>query len=125
MEAACLQIQTCNLRQRYDEQAGYTRFRGGAAVNVKIRKNDQFSQGHQPLLGAPHNPDFVVIDQMLAFQGSAVGPPSVPRGDIRSGGAPSAPQCSSDRLGRRGSALSQTARPRLAFCVAYQELINQ
>ena len=68
-EAAALQ--TCDLWQRYDEQAGYTRFRGGAAVNVKIRKNDQFRQGHQPRLGVARNPDFDVIDQLLAFQREA------------------------------------------------------
>ena len=38
--AGVAELQTCDLWQRFDERAGYTRFRGGAAVNVKIRKND-------------------------------------------------------------------------------------
>ena len=35
-EAADLQV--CDLWKRFDEQAGYQRFKGGAAVNVKTRK---------------------------------------------------------------------------------------
>ena len=65
--AEVAELQTCDLWQRFDERAGYTRFRGGAAVNVKIRKNDQFRQGHQPRLGVPRNPEYDVIDQLLAF----------------------------------------------------------
>ena len=61
------ELQTCDLWQRFDERAGYTRFRGWAAVNVKIRTNDQFRQGHQPRLGVLHNPEYDVIDQLLAF----------------------------------------------------------
>ena len=65
--AEVAELQTCDLWQRFDERAGYPRFRGGAAVNFKIRKNDQFRQGHQPRLGVPHNPEYDVIDQLLAF----------------------------------------------------------
>ena len=36
------ELRICGLWQRFDERAGYIRFRSGAAVNVKIRKNDQF-----------------------------------------------------------------------------------
>jgi hypothetical protein len=68
-EAAGLQV--CDLWQRFDELAGYLRFKGGAAVNVKIRKNDQFRQGHQPRLGVPRNPDFDIIGQLVAFQRDA------------------------------------------------------
>jgi hypothetical protein len=31
-------LQVCDLWKRFDEQAGYQRFKGGAAVNVKTRK---------------------------------------------------------------------------------------
>ena len=67
------ELQVCNLWLWYEEQAGYTRFRGGAAVNVKISKNDQpeFRQGHQPRLCVPRNPDFDVIDKLLGFQREA------------------------------------------------------
>jgi len=54
-------LQVCDLWERFDEKAGYERFRGGAAVNVKVRKNDQFRQGHQPRLGVARNPDWDVI----------------------------------------------------------------
>ena len=65
--AEVAELQICDLWQLFDERAGYTRFRGGAAVNVKIRKNDQFRQRHQPRLGVPRNPEYDVIDQLLAF----------------------------------------------------------
>jgi hypothetical protein len=68
-EAAGLQV--CDLWRRFDELAGYLRFKGGAAVNVKIRKNDQFRQGHQPRLGVPRNPEYDIIRQLVAFQRDA------------------------------------------------------
>ena len=45
--------------------------RGAEAAALQIRKNDQFRQGHQPRLGVARNPDFDVIDQLLAFQREA------------------------------------------------------
>jgi hypothetical protein len=60
-EAAGFKLQVCDLWKRLDEQAGYQRFKGGAAVNVKIRKNDQFRRGHQPRLGVLRNPEFDII----------------------------------------------------------------
>ena len=66
-----VQVCQCDLWRWYEEQAGYTRFRGGAAVNVKISTNDQFRQGHQPCLCVPRNPDFDVIDKLLGFQREA------------------------------------------------------
>ncbi len=68
-EAAGLQV--CDLWQRFDELAGYQRFRGGAAVNVKILKNDQFRQGHQPRLRVPRNPEYDIMRWLLAFQRDA------------------------------------------------------
>lgn len=64
-------LQVCDLWQRFDEQAGHERFKGGAAVNVKVRKNDQFRQGHQPRIGVPRRPEHDVIQQLLSFQRDA------------------------------------------------------
>ena len=64
-------MQVCDLWRRFDELAGYLRFKGGAAVNVKIRKNDQFRQGHQPRLGVPCNPEYDIIRQLVPFQRDA------------------------------------------------------
>jgi hypothetical protein len=64
-------LQVCDLWLRFDEQAGYERFRGGAAVNVKVRKNDQFRQGHQPRLGVPRRPEYDVIKLLQRFMRDA------------------------------------------------------
>ena len=103
--AEVAELQVCDLWERFDEQAGYDRFRGGAAVNVKIRKNDQFRQGHQPRLGVPRDPECDAIGQLLAFwreagiavhpactkrrfpeQRCQLCPPMFPRSSARSGG---------------------------------------
>ena len=60
-------LQACDLWVDFDLEAGYLRWAGGAAVNVKIRKNDQFRSGHQPRLGVPRDPRFHVVKQLLAF----------------------------------------------------------
>ena len=64
-------LQVCDLWLRFDEQAGYERFRGGAAVNVKVRKNDQFRQGHQPRLGVPRRPEYDVVKLLQRFMRDA------------------------------------------------------
>ena len=64
-------LQVCDLWLRFDEQAGYERFRGGAAVNVKVRKNDQFRQGHQPRLGVPRRPEYDVVKLLRRFMRDA------------------------------------------------------
>ena len=61
------QLQTCDVWLRYDEQAGLIQFRGGAAFNVKVRKNDQFRQGHQPRMGVAANPRLDALAQLLEF----------------------------------------------------------
>ena len=40
---------SCDLWSNYDGKAGWRKFKDGAAINVKVRKNDQFRQGHQAL----------------------------------------------------------------------------
>lgn len=60
-------LQACDLWVGYDEEAGYTRWAGGAAVNVKVRKNDNFRQGHQPRLGVPRDPRLHLVRQLVAF----------------------------------------------------------
>jgi hypothetical protein len=75
-------LQVCDLWKRFDELAGYLCFKGVAAVNVKIRKSDQFPQGHLPSLGVPRNPEYDIIGQLLAFQrdaGLAVHPGGIKR----------------------------------------------
>lgn len=69
--AEVAELQVCDLWLRFDEEAGYERFKGGAAVNVKVRKNDQFRQGHQPRLGVPQHPEHDIIRQLVAFQRDA------------------------------------------------------
>ena len=64
-------LQVCDLWLRFDEQAGYERFKGGAAVNVKVRKNDQFRQGHQPRLGLPRRPEYDVVKLLQRFMRDA------------------------------------------------------
>jgi hypothetical protein len=59
--------QACDLRVDFDLEAGYRRWAGGAAVYVKVRKNDQFRQGHHPKLGFPRDPRLHVVKQLLAF----------------------------------------------------------
>jgi hypothetical protein len=56
---------------RFDEQAGYERFKGGAAVNIKVRKNNQFRQGHQPRLSVPLHPEYDVIKLLQRFMSDA------------------------------------------------------
>ena len=60
-------LQACDLWVDFDLEAGYQRWAGGAALNVKIRKNDSFRQGHQPRLGVPKDPRLHVVQQLLAF----------------------------------------------------------
>ncbi len=65
------ELQSCDLWVDYYLAAGYLSWAGGAAVNVKIRKNYNFRQGHQPLLGVPRDRDpqlhVRVVKQLLAF----------------------------------------------------------
>ena len=60
-------LQSCDLLVDFDARAGYTRFKGGAAVNVKVRKNDQFRHGHQARVGVARNPKLDLIRQLRAF----------------------------------------------------------
>ena len=60
-------LQSCDLWVDFDLEAGYRLWAGGAALNVAIRKNDQFKQGHQPRLGVPRDPRLHIVKQLLAF----------------------------------------------------------
>ena len=51
---------------------GGASLKDGAAINVKVRKNDQFRQGHQPRVGVPRDPRLDLVKQLLAFM-TAVG----------------------------------------------------
>jgi hypothetical protein len=62
-EGAMLQV--CDVWLNYDWLAGYLQFVGGAAYNVKVRKNDSFRQGHQPRCGRPKDPRLDVTAQLL------------------------------------------------------------
>ena len=76
-EAGLLQV--CDIWWRYDELAGYLRFAGGAAFNVKVRKNDQFRKGHQARVGVPKDPRFDLLAQLReAFRLLGTGPDPQP-----------------------------------------------
>ncbi len=60
-------LQACDLWVDFDLEAGYRLRGGGAAVNVKVRKNDQFRQGHQPRRGVHRDPRIHMVKQLLAF----------------------------------------------------------
>ena len=68
--AACLRcaeggaLQSCDLRLLFDELAGYLQFVGCAAINIKVRKNDQLRAGHLPRLGRPNDSRFDLIAQL-------------------------------------------------------------
>ena len=62
-------LQSCDLWLDFDGRAGYSRFRGGAALNVKVQKNDQFRQGHQPRMGVARDPRLDAVQQLLAIIG--------------------------------------------------------
>ena len=64
-------LQSCDLWLNYDGKAGWRKFKGGAAVNVKVRKNDQFRQGHQPRVGVPRDPRLDLVKQLRAFMRAA------------------------------------------------------
>jgi hypothetical protein len=51
----------------FDLESGYRRWAGWEVVNVKILKNNQFRQGHQPRQGLPRDPRLNVVKQLLAF----------------------------------------------------------
>jgi hypothetical protein len=58
------QLQTCDIWRDFDFlRGGWQQFKGGAAYNIKIRKNDQFRFGHQPRVGVPADPRFDVLAQ--------------------------------------------------------------
>ena len=60
-------LQSCDLWFDFDARAGYSCWKGGAAVNVKVRKNDQFRHGHQPLIGAASDRRLDLVRQLRAF----------------------------------------------------------
>ena len=57
-------LQTCDIWWRYDELAGYLQFTGGAAFDVKVRKNDQFRFGHQARVGVARDPRLDILAQL-------------------------------------------------------------
>lgn len=97
-------LQTCDLWRGYDEAAGYRQFRGGAAVNVKVRKNDQFREGHQLRLGKARRPEHDVIAGLVSFW-AEIGiarsgtNQAVPSGRPLDSGARSVRPCSPSRVG--------------------------
>jgi hypothetical protein len=60
-------LQSCDLWFDFDARAGYSRWKGGAAINVKVRKNDQFRHGHQPRIGAASDRRLDLVRQLRAF----------------------------------------------------------
>ena len=60
-------LQSGDLWLDFDERASYSRFRGAAALNVNVQKNEQFRQGHQPHMGVALDPRLDVIQQLLTI----------------------------------------------------------
>lgn len=60
-------LQSCDLWFDFDARAGYSQWKGGAAVNVKVRKNDQFRHGHQPRIGVAADRRLDLVRQLRAF----------------------------------------------------------
>jgi hypothetical protein len=59
-------LQVCDVWWRFDERAGYLQHTGGAAFNIKVRKNDQFRQGHQSRIGVALDPRLDALAQLAA-----------------------------------------------------------
>ena len=57
-------LQSCDLLFRFDQLAGYMQFAGCAALNIKVRKNDQLRAGHLPRLGMPKDTRLDLIAQL-------------------------------------------------------------
>ena len=77
----CLELgllKTCDIWWCYDFIfGGWTRFRDGAAYNIKIRKNDNFRRGHYPRVGVPRDGRFDLLGQtreMIRLIGSGPHP---------------------------------------------------
>ena len=60
-------LQSCDLWLDFDARAGYSRWKGGAAINIKVRKNDQFRHGHQPRVGVSADSRLDLVRQLRAF----------------------------------------------------------
>ena len=60
-------LQSCDLWFDFDARAGYSQWKGGAAVNVKVRKNDQFRHGHEPRIGVAADRRLDLVRQLRAF----------------------------------------------------------
>jgi hypothetical protein len=71
-------LQTCDIWWDFDFLCGgWAEFRGGAAYNIKLRKNDQQRHGHQARVGVPKDKRFDLLWQTreaIRLLGSQPGP---------------------------------------------------
>ena len=60
------QLQVCDVWWRFDDRAGFPLHAGGAAINIGVRKNDQFRHGHQARIGVAKDPRLDALAQLAA-----------------------------------------------------------
>lgn len=60
------QLQSCDLWLGFDQDWDQ-RLRGAAAVNIKVRKNDQLRKGHYPRVGVSADPAHDVVRHLVSF----------------------------------------------------------
>ena len=63
--------QACDFVLEFDKPSGFPRWKGTAALNVRLRKNDQERRGHWPRMGRSQDPDLDVVYQMRSWMRKA------------------------------------------------------
>jgi len=67
--------QACDFVTDFDRASGFPGWRGTAALNVRLRKNDQERRGHWPRLGRSEDPSLDAVHQMTTWMRRAgIGP---------------------------------------------------
>ena len=59
--------QVCDFFPDFDKESGFPGWKGTAALNVRLRKNDQQRRGHWPRMGRSRDPDLDAVYQMKAW----------------------------------------------------------
>jgi len=59
--------QVCDFFPDFDKASGFPGWKGTAALNVRLRKNDQERRGHWPRMGRSRDPDLDVVHQMKVW----------------------------------------------------------
>ena len=59
--------QVCDFFPDFDKESGFPGWKGTAALNVRLRKNDQQRRGHWPRMGRSKDPDLDAVYQMKSW----------------------------------------------------------